>query len=70
MVIELDDGGGEDNDKDAYAPFEAVEAGNGVSEEAAEEAERFGVNLVSSIKPYFITSTPTCRQDLLFIVYI
>jgi hypothetical protein len=49
-----------------YAAFEAVK----VEDKVIKEAERFKINLVSSIKSYFVTSTLACRQDLLFIVYI
>ena len=35
VVIELDDGGSEDNDKDAYATFKAVKVEDKVTEEAA-----------------------------------
>ncbi len=74
VVIESDNGDdkgdNKGNDEDAHAVFEAVEVEDEVIKEAAQEAERFGVNQISLTEYYFITLTPTCRQDLLFIVYI
>ena len=65
MVIELDNGDDKGDDKgdnkgdgkDAYAAFKAVK----VEDKVIKEAKRFGVNLVSLTKSYFVTLTLTCR---------